>query len=810
MEKKHAHDGPQSRSISAGMIIATFIALFFPMPLHSQNFIRIKSKEFFCGGNGFRMLGFNYYPTTAMRGDMTQWDTNEVKNAFAKAASLGATTIRLFVDYGYSTCDTGIADYNDALNDSVETVSFYHPTTSYVSAMKTILDIAARNNCRIIFTLFEAMPGWAFVDSRPLYHTYAMTYLTELVSQFKNDTAIAAWDLLNEPDIIAAKWNVPMPKYFSFFNEAHDTLLSIDSNHLITVGFGKIDTVIAWSDSIKKFCSFISIHYFEDQAVFGIKIDTVHNRLNLAMPIIAEEIGYSSATSNGILCQMTALGGYLDAALNSRKLSGALIWSLNDFSKPKIVRSRGIPDSVAIQKAYGVLDTNLYPKGSDVVVQNFFTGRNNFSKALSFRYSKIGMPPYTDGRFLAVAFVGTMFYLGPDSTLLDSLKFSTITACQQEGRGWYMDAINPSWGQWAGNADSVSVIYHDLPLSTKFLRITLNPNLPILDSNRISIVWRDSLFASVLLHPHAQEKTYTIPLNPYPQRQDLVGSWTGQGVYSRNSNNGAWLKLGSPADLVAAGDLDGDGTDDLIGIWPSQGGVWVKYSQTGSWAKLSSTARHIAAGDMNGDGRVDLVGTWDGQGAYYRNSATDAWVKLGSPATLVTAGDLDGDGTDDLIGIWPSQGGVWVKYSKTGAWAKLSSTAFDIATGDMNGDGRVDFVGTWSGQGTYYLNSVTGAWVKLGSEATQVTSGDLDGDGTDDLIGIWPSQGGVWAKYSKTGAWEKLSSTAIDIATGKLRGGATPDIGSGPVLTNGSTDESAKGPGGARFKPEVEEETTLR
>jgi hypothetical protein len=294
---------------------------------------------------------------------------------------------------------------------------------------------------------------------------------------------------------------------------------------------------------------------------------------------------------------------------------------------------------------------------------------------------------------------------------------------------------------------------------------------------------------------------------------DLIGAWAGQGTYSRNSNNGAWVKLGSPADLITAGDLDGDGTDDLIGIWPSQGGVWVKYSQTAAWAKLSSTARHITAGDMNGDGRVDLVGTWDGQGTYYRNSITGAWVKLGSPATLVTANDLDGDNTDDLIGIWPSQGGVWIKYSLDGSWAKLSSTAVDIATGDMNGDGRTDLVGTWDGQGTYYRNSVTGTWVKLDSPATQVTAGDLDGDGTDDLIGIWPAQQGVWVKYSSSGAWEKLSSTAVDITTGKVRGtGAATAIenGSGPMLTNNGADESALGPGGAAFKPVVGANCILR
>ena len=264
-------------------------------------------------------------------------------------------------------------------------------------------------------------------------------------------------------------------------------------------------------------------------------------------------------------------------------------------------------------------------------------------------------------------------------------------------------------------------------------------------------------------------------------KDDFVGTWDGQGVYYRNSDTGAFVKLASPATKLAVGDLDGDGIDDLIGLWPGQGGIWVKYSQSGAWARLSSTAQYIAAGDMNGDGRSDLVGTWDGQGVFYRNSITGAWVKLASPATMVTAGDIDNDGTDDLIGLWPSQGGIWIKYSQTGAWARLSSTAVHIACGDMNGDERDDLLGTWDGQGAYYRDSETGIWVKMASPATLITTGDIDGDATDDLIGIWPTQGGVWVKYSSDGTWERLSSTAQDIAAGKMRAAA----GGGKAQTEG-------------------------
>jgi len=244
-------------------------------------------------------------------------------------------------------------------------------------------------------------------------------------------------------------------------------------------------------------------------------------------------------------------------------------------------------------------------------------------------------------------------------------------------------------------------------------------------------------------------------------RDDLLGTWDGQGVYYRNSQTGSWVKMASPADIITAGDIDGDGVDDLIGIWSGQEGVLVKYSSTDSWSKLASTARDIASGDMNGDGRDDLLGTWDGQGVYYRNSQTGSWVKMASPADIITAGDIDGDGVDDLIGIWSGQEGVLVKYSSTDSWSKLASTARDIASGDMNGDGRDDLLGTWDGQGVYYRNSQTGSLVKMASPAHSIASGDINGNGINNLIGIWNDQEGVLVMNTSTRDWSLFTSNRL-------------------------------------------------
>ena len=215
--------------------------------------------------------------------------------------------------------------------------------------------------------------------------------------------------------------------------------------------------------------------------------------------------------------------------------------------------------------------------------------------------------------------------------------------------------------------------------------------------------------------------------------------------------------------MVAAGKVDNDTIEDVIGVWLS--GLYVRQTTTNSWLRLTPALPvWITAGDLNNDGRDDVIGSWTGDGVYYRDSVTGQWVKLSSAAKQLAVGNIGGI-RDDLAGVWND--GLWVRLSATASWLKIDPTIpIWITAGDITGDNRADIIGSY-GSGTWYRNSATGGWYKMTSPAEQLASGDLDGDGKDDLVGVWST--GLWVRYSTTGQWYQISNSKPTwIATGKI------------------------------------------
>ena len=181
---------------------------------------------------------------------------------------------------------------------------------------------------------------------------------------------------------------------------------------------------------------------------------------------------------------------------------------------------------------------------------------------------------------------------------------------------------------------------------------------------------------------------------------------------------------------VGLGDLDGDGTPELVAGAPGRKngkGSASVYGDSGELTRIdgptgSGLGHTVQCADLDGDGQEDLVlGAAPGAAAWLfmsplGASTTDdaqAWIvgpegsELGSALALP---DLDGDGNTDLVVGAPEAGSTWIAYGpQTGAL-------------------------TWQ--------ATLDAPVEQGS-GRALAGGDLDEDGFDDLLLGLPGAGAV-------------------------------------------------------------------
>ena len=167
-------------------------------------------------------------------------------------------------------------------------------------------------------------------------------------------------------------------------------------------------------------------------------------------------------------------------------------------------------------------------------------------------------------------------------------------------------------------------------------------------------------------------------------RADLViwrastATWywlTSSSGYSYASSAGVQWGNQGLGDQPLTGDWDGDGKADL-GVWRATTGTWYWLTSSSNYSYASAHGIQWGnqsfgdvpqIGDIDGDGSTDLVlwrattGTWfwltSSTGYSYSTQGQKQWGNQGlGDAPLV--GDIDGDGKSDLV-VWRASNGTW-------------------------------------------------------------------------------------------------------------------------------------------------------
>jgi hypothetical protein len=220
---------------------------------------------------------------------------------------------------------------------------------------------------------------------------------------------------------------------------------------------------------------------------------------------------------------------------------------------------------------------------------------------------------------------------------------------------------------------------------------------------------------------------------------------------------------------IAAGDTNADGRDEIVeGLDASccttlhvlDGVSGTDLSGFYPYGNNSQVGARVAAGDLNGDGTADVIAVPIGSTLISAFRTTggppfrtiDAFGGEISGPVSIAAGNLTGDARAEIVAAGPTYSGPEVKIFNAASgtaetalypYGGESVSSLAVALGDVNGDGRLDIVLSADTPGGTEVKAVDVDGVELADfyvldasivPGASIAAGDLNGDGKAEIV----------------------------------------------------------------------------
>ncbi|MDP2005237.1 MAG: VCBS repeat-containing protein [Rubrivivax sp.] len=322
------------------------------------------------------------------------------------------------------------------------------------------------------------------------------------------------------------------------------------------------------------------------------------------------------------------------------------------------------------------------------------------------------------------------------------------------GKYFYRNPGGDMTGAWSRttfpvNADAMLVLDVDGDGQLDVIAQAL-PSVYWLKPNADGSQWTSRVVASLTPTEHVNSQGYRLARIVAGSARPQIVFTTGDGVWYLNipadPTAGTWpsvkIASGTTEDVLAVGDIDGDGLDDVVVSDIANGKTIYWYQNpgngAGNWTRrtvgdVTDWADRVELVDLSGDGRKDIVvavenGAATGAVTYWFQSPTDPKTQAWTRRTLATQGSTNA-----------------------------------MSTADMNGDGKVEVVtGEHKGQLRLRIWKTTDGGLTWAD--TLVDSGkeshlgarlvDLNGDGTYEIVSI------AYDTFQQLHLWRNDASSA--------------------------------------------------